>query len=146
MHQHLLQWNQMESICIHYLCVVSLRLSVFLDLSSYFPVKQAIQVIEHQILVVFDHGICFSDTEIHSCSVDQFLALFSFGLVIVLWSTCKQEMLLKALNCFFDDFLLIIKQTKFKECISLSRLISLLICNRQQLFKMLNGFLHIFIL
>ena len=121
----------MESICILYLCDFSLQLSVFLDLSSYFPVKQAILVIEHQILVIFDHGISFSNTEIDSSSVDQFLALFSFSLVIVLWSTCKQEMLLKALNSFFDDFFLIIKQTKFKECISLSRLISLLICNRQ---------------
>jgi len=128
------------------MCLSSLQLSVLLDLSSYFPVEQPIQVVEYQILVVFDHSICFSDAEVHSCPVNQFLALFSFSLVVVLWSASKQEMLLKAFYSFLDDFFLVVKQTKLKECIGLSRLVSLLVCNRQQLFEMLNSFLYIFIL
>ena len=127
------------------MCLCS-QISVFLDLSSYFPVEQPIQVVEHQVLVVFDHCVCFCDTEVYSGPVDQFLALFSFSLVIVLRSTSEQEMLLKAFDCFLDDFFLVVKQTELKESISLSWLVSLLICNGQQLFQMLNGFLYIFVL
>jgi len=54
--------------------------------------------------------------------------------------------LLKALNSFFDDFFLIVKQTKFEESISLSWFVSFLIGNCEELFQMLNSFLDISVL
>ena len=52
-------------------------------------------------------------------------------------------MLLKAFDCFFDNFLLIVEQAQLQERICLRRLISLLIGNVEQLLKMLNSFLYV---
>lgn len=121
--------------------------SILLNLSSYFPVEETIQVVQHEVLVILNHGIRLRDAEVHPSLVNQFLTLLCFLLGVgVLRSARQQEVLLKALDGFFDNFLLIVQQTQFQEGISLSRLVSLLVGNVEQLLQMLDGLLHVLVL
>ena len=92
-------------------------------LSLYLPVKQSVQILKDKVLVIFDHRISLSNTQVDSGFVDQLLIL-----AFVRISSSKLKMLLEAINGFSNDTFLVIEETKFEESICLEVLVLFIIC------------------
>jgi len=105
------------------------------------PVEQAVDVVEHQVLVVFYHRVGLGDAEVDAGAVDLLL-----DPVLLAVGSRQFEVLLEAVDRPADEAVLVIKEAQLQKSVGLSLLVALLVGDVEQVLQVLDGVLDVTVL